>query len=189
MKIRALVLTIVITSLLVFLGPLLLYLKYFGNGFSSINGDWGDFGGYFGGVVSPTFSFIGFLALLYTIFLQRSEIQLTKSELEDNRLSVARENIRKDLLISLEKIETRLEAKRGYYSTFIGNLSKNNISSYPDFREIVSLLSMLNDKLVNLKQFNLDANLVEYYCLRFDEMASALNQLGYIHFKTIAEEK
>ncbi len=45
-------------------------------------GDLGSLGDFFGGILNPIFSFLGFLALLTTIILQASELKATRKELK-----------------------------------------------------------------------------------------------------------
>lgn len=52
-----------------------LYAIKFSGGFSSEQSDWGSFGSYIGGTIGATFASLSFLALLYTVFLQRIELQ------------------------------------------------------------------------------------------------------------------
>ncbi len=48
---------------------------------------WGDF---FGGTLNPLFTLLTFLALIYTIILQRNELALSRNELELTRKEVAK---------------------------------------------------------------------------------------------------
>jgi hypothetical protein len=43
---------------------------------------WGTFGDYIGGLLNPVFSFLAFIALLFTIVLQRRELALSTKELK-----------------------------------------------------------------------------------------------------------
>ncbi|WP_018402897.1 putative phage abortive infection protein [Marinobacter gelidimuriae] len=59
------------------------YFDQFSGGFSSKSSDWGDFGAYIGGAVGAIFASLSFLALLYTVFLQREELTTAINALED----------------------------------------------------------------------------------------------------------
>ena len=63
------------------------YFNQFSGGFSSKSSDWGDFGSYIGGAVGAIFASLSFLALLYTVFLQREELTTAISALEDGAAS------------------------------------------------------------------------------------------------------
>jgi hypothetical protein len=59
------------------------YFDQFSGDFSSKSSDWGNFGSYIGGAVGAIFASLSFLALLYTVFLQREELTTAISALED----------------------------------------------------------------------------------------------------------
>lgn len=63
------------------------YFDQFSGGFSSKSSEWGDFGSYIGGAVGAIFASLSFLALLYTVFLQREELTTAISALEDGAAS------------------------------------------------------------------------------------------------------
>lgn len=61
----------------------------YGSHFTSLSEDhkvWGEFGSFFGGVVTPILAFCSFITLLYTVHIQRKELSLTRQELELSRL-------------------------------------------------------------------------------------------------------
>ena len=176
---------VIVFSFLSFTTPLIIYLIHFNNGFSSLNEDWGNFGSFYGGIISSVFSFISFLALLYTIYIQQTEIGITKKEIEDNKVLLEQDNMRKDLLNTLEKIEIKLEDRKNYYDKFIDNLTKTNNDSYPDFKEIISLMKLMKAKCNELSVLQKDTNLIEYYGIRFNYMANGLFKLGYLSFTQI----
>lgn len=64
-----------------------LYFDQFAGDFSSNSSDWGDFGSYIGGTVGALFASLSFLALLYTVFLQREELTTAIKALEDGAKS------------------------------------------------------------------------------------------------------
>ncbi len=68
------------------------YWGHFGD-LSSQQKDWGEFGGYLGGTLSPILSFLSLMALLFTIVLQSNELELTRSELK--RSASAQEDTKK----------------------------------------------------------------------------------------------
>ncbi|WP_417543784.1 putative phage abortive infection protein [Marinobacter sp.] len=59
------------------------YFDQFSGDFSPNSSDWGDFGSYIGGTVGALFASLSFLALLYTVFLQREELTTAIRALED----------------------------------------------------------------------------------------------------------
>ena len=71
---------------LFFVGALGAYVwNFYSASVSSQPTTWGVFGDYFGGVLNPALSFLGLLALLETIMLQKEELVATRKELEETR--------------------------------------------------------------------------------------------------------
>lgn len=71
---------------------------------------WGQMGDFFGGMLNPVFAFASFIALIYTIRLQSSELQLSRQELSETRQELkrsatAQENSGKALADQLAAIE------------------------------------------------------------------------------------
>ncbi|MGY5820849.1 putative phage abortive infection protein [Vibrio diabolicus] len=60
-----------------------LYFRMFSGEFSTNQSDWGDFGSYIGGTVGALFASLSFLALLYTVYLQREELTTAIKALQD----------------------------------------------------------------------------------------------------------
>jgi hypothetical protein len=57
----------------------------YGYHFTTLSEDhkvWSEFGSFFGGVVTPILAFFSFIALLYTIHIQRQELVYTRTELK-----------------------------------------------------------------------------------------------------------
>jgi hypothetical protein len=77
---RALVGLLVI-ALLVSAGVLISYFVIFSGSLSTSQDRWGQFGDYVGGVLNPLFALLAFTALLYTIYLQKRELGLSRVEL------------------------------------------------------------------------------------------------------------
>jgi uncharacterized membrane protein len=57
-----------------------LYRNEFSGGFSEHSSDWGNFGGYIGGVFGPVVSFVTLLAVLKTVYLQRELLDTQDKE-------------------------------------------------------------------------------------------------------------
>lgn len=58
------------------------YVWHFSGGLSSNPDAWGQFGDYFGGVLNPIFGLGGFIALLFTLYHQREELEKTTKHFE-----------------------------------------------------------------------------------------------------------
>ncbi|MCC5453373.1 hypothetical protein LMJ53_16785 [Rheinheimera sp. UJ51] len=66
---------------------------FYGYHFTTLTEDhkvWAEFGSFFGGVVTPFLAFFSFLALIYTIHIQKRELELTREELTLSRAEVQR---------------------------------------------------------------------------------------------------
>ncbi|MGR9087636.1 MAG: hypothetical protein ACU841_11250 [Gammaproteobacteria bacterium] len=62
-----------------------LYFLNFHGEISTKQDVWGTFGDYVGGVLNPFFSFLAFVALLFTIVLQSHQLEISKQELIASR--------------------------------------------------------------------------------------------------------
>jgi len=164
----------------VFLTPFFVYFINFNDGFAEDQNYWGAFGSYIGGLVSSIFSFLSFIALLYTISNSKKELQQTKNRInEDNKIFKENE-IRKDLLLTIDKIDSKLIKWKDYYNMHILNLGKNNISAYPGFVEIIMLLKLMKENLYILDSYQRDNNLIHYYKSCYNDMYNNLFQKGYL---------
>lgn len=47
---------------------------------STSQGDWGTFGDYVGGVLNPIYAFLAFAGVIYTVLLQKDQIELMKTQ-------------------------------------------------------------------------------------------------------------
>lgn len=70
-----------ILAVLVFGAVLLLYRLYFSGDIIADNAAWGQFGDYIGGLSTGLFSLLSFLAVLYTLHLQRRSIILLQRQI------------------------------------------------------------------------------------------------------------
>jgi hypothetical protein len=64
------------------LGVVSFYFVNFHNGFSKINGDWGTFGDYVGGILNPVIASFAFYLIAKTYELQKTELKATRGLLE-----------------------------------------------------------------------------------------------------------
>ncbi|WP_419307074.1 hypothetical protein J8402_10040 [Chromohalobacter israelensis] len=69
-------------ALLFIFSVMTFYGAYFSGGISSKHNTWAEFGTFLGGVLTPAFSFLTFLALLMTIVFQRSELKNSQISLD-----------------------------------------------------------------------------------------------------------
>jgi hypothetical protein len=104
------------TALALVVGVATTYTSTFGTHLASSQDLWGQFGDYFGGILNPLFSMLAFLALLWSIVLQREEFHKatehlsTQSELSRKQLSnLEDERMSQELLHVIKDIDTRLD--------------------------------------------------------------------------------
>lgn len=65
------------------------YVRAFGWHLSSSREVWNQAGGFFGGVLGPTFGMLSLFALLFTVMLQREQLSLGRTQLADSRVELA----------------------------------------------------------------------------------------------------
>jgi uncharacterized membrane protein len=64
------------------------YAVHFRGPLSNSVAEWGQFGDYVGGLLNPIFGFLGLVALLATLYLQRQQLQGSLQELKDSAKSL-----------------------------------------------------------------------------------------------------
>ena len=82
-KFMFLLIGIAVISILAAIYPY--WYNFSNSGISNETVDWGQFGDYIGGTLTPALSFISFIALLLTIVLQNKELKLSRIELRRSR--------------------------------------------------------------------------------------------------------
>ena len=78
------------TALLTALLAASCYVYQFGFHLSDDHSRWAEFGDYLGGILNPTFGFIALLVLLYTVYLQTRELQLSTKGTSEFRFRPSR---------------------------------------------------------------------------------------------------
>ena len=81
--------------------------------------DWGVFGDFVGGTLNPLLSFLGLIALLFTIALQSKELALSKEELKLTREELARS-------ASAQEEINKTQARQQFENTFFALLDQHN---------------------------------------------------------------
>lgn len=100
-----------------------LYFSQFHSQLSNKNDEWGTFGDFVGGTLNPLLSFLGLLALLLTVAMQRDELEKTH-EVLDKQLAAQLEQLENAKKISDEQLKT--QAKQQFESTFFSLLNAHN---------------------------------------------------------------
>ncbi|GEM_PF-5949659 len=85
--------------------------------FSKQHKDWAIFGDYFGGFLNPILGFLALSALLITIVLQISELQVTREELKFSRIAHEKSEValRKQAITLQEQLEQAKRASNAEY--------------------------------------------------------------------------
>lgn len=106
------------------------YLINFGTTPSPNHEDWGAFGDYFGGILNPIIGLCAFLALLFTIKIQSSELRKTTKTLESQALLWEKQNFEStffSLLDILRKSLSDFNLNEYYTKEAIRDLEKEEI--------------------------------------------------------------
>ncbi|MCC4791186.1 putative phage abortive infection protein [Vibrio splendidus] len=117
-----------IFSILIFTAilPIGLYLFKFNDGLSNLHSEWGEFGSFFGGVVSPIISILAFIGLLYSM-------DETKKQFSEQR------------------DESAFYSLLNFHSSKVEQLTNHELKGY----ELFKYLSMKYDVLYDEYCFNL----------------------------------
>lgn len=116
------VLAFIVFSLFIYL-----ILRIFSNYFliydvPTDKGELGTLGDYIGGILNPVFAFVSFMALLYTIYLQRREMALSRKELNDTR-KVMNEQLKTQ---SLQQFDSLFFPMLNELNTILDKLESSN---------------------------------------------------------------
>jgi len=156
MKLNKFFITTLGLGIISFTLALAIYFIKFHGSLSDLQGDWGTFGDFFGGVLNPILSFLALIAILVTINLQSQELQETRSELvrtananEDQVAYLINQQKREDLFRLISKIVERvnnnynknlLDDENSIHAALIG--SRNAIEN----EALFSLIQHMQDK-------------------------------------------
>ncbi|MFQ2134732.1 putative phage abortive infection protein [Aeromonas hydrophila] len=114
-----------------------LYFRIFSGEFSTNQSDWGDFGSYIGGTVGALFASLSFLALLYTVYLQREELTTAIKALQDGAESQQKQAENYEA----QKFETTFYSLLELHNDAVRSLELNS----NDFSGYISNLRTLDD--------------------------------------------
>ena len=134
-----------------------LYFKNFSGEFSSSQADWGSFGSYVGGTIGAVFASLSFLALIYTVYLQRKELKLAigalnksaeahKQQLENNRIQKFETTFYSLLELHNNAIKDLMSSSSDY-KDIIERVEEKYISSPTEFLKIKQKLILEDETL------------------------------------------
>lgn len=88
--------------------------------------EWGAFGDFIGGTLNPLLSFLGLIALLFTIALQNKELSLSKRELELTRQELERSASAQEQTKTVLDEQYKTQIKQQFENTFFALLGQHN---------------------------------------------------------------
>lgn len=80
MKENRVLISIAVVAGLFLIVPVASYINMYGDNLVYSHEKWAQFGDFFGGVLNPVYALLAFIALLYTINLQRTELRQARNE-------------------------------------------------------------------------------------------------------------
>lgn len=140
----------IIIALIFFVGIIILYAIFFINEFGiNIKADhnnWGQFGSYMGGVLGPIFAFITLIAILHTIDLQSTDINIRVNETKvQKQLAEDQKN-----LLDLQKFESTYFNLLNQITNIINNYTCNSQEGASFFRDaLVQLWRNFKEDIYN----------------------------------------
>ncbi len=133
-----------------FLFTIIIYAAFFIYNFGlSIKADsnnWGQFGSYVGGVLSPVFAFMSFIALLFTINLQRIDIKDKRDEAKEQKVISEKQKT----LLDIQRFETTFFNMLNQITNIINNYTYNQQDGASFFRNaLVNLWNYFHENTTN----------------------------------------
>lgn len=134
------------------------YVHFFGHHSVVAKGDeWGQFGDFFGGVLNPTFSFLAFVGLLFTLYVQsrelrlarevailsRRELELSRQELKNSAEAMAAQNV----LIDRQRFEQTFFAWVEGYKSCVARVTYTKYQSNTHTTGTDALFDAYDEKL------------------------------------------
>ncbi len=148
---------------------LLIYRAYVGNELSTKSSEWADFGSFFSGFLTPIISLATFVALLITIWLQRSLINQQDKQIQilEGASSAEKVSAHKQILLNQlhQEIATKTSAAELYSSNLVA-LSERVEKAFDNFRNIKES----NDK----DAIEHHMNLIKKHTETMEEQANAI---------------
>jgi hypothetical protein len=165
------------TALAVFLAAVGAYYLHLGlhAGFSQNSKDWAEFGEYLGGTLGGFFGLLAFIGVLITIFQQRTQLQLTRSQFnrdELQRLVATTWTAAEDVLNKRPSVVPPHIAYR--LSSHGGNPTVHHILSVVG----TAALRQSTDYMINASNQNLLGEITEAIGLDAGVLAIVLDQLA-----------
>ncbi|MDP5129315.1 MAG: hypothetical protein NWQ54_00430 [Paraglaciecola sp.] len=136
---------------------------FYATHFTTLSGDhkvWAEFGSFFGGVVTPILAFFSFIALLYTIHIQRQELVYTRTELK-----------RSADAMSAQERNMRFQQFENTFFSMLQILNSLYTKVYPDLSSLETYVTKQNPDLATL---SLDASIIDHATGHYFELISRI---------------
>jgi hypothetical protein len=139
-------------AVLLTLGVVSKYYYHFGGEVSLKHDKWGQFGDYLGGVLNPIFGFLGFIALLLTLKLQRQELKLSTEELAKSAKALELQN----KSLAQQNFENTFFQLLRRHSELVSEASFKGLTGRDVFRSLYksSLVNTYTNVVTDIKDIN-----------------------------------
>lgn len=158
----SLLVKIFISAIVVMAVVFILYFSNFTGKFTSQPEYWGTFGDFVGGTLNPILSFFALMALLITIILQNRELEVTREEMTQSRLTAQEqvlhfknESKKNDIYRTVQVLENRLERlyKESVYFISNGKLRERELYFFLTFATDDALTQIIKPEEHPLEEY------------------------------------
>ncbi|ESS73933.1 hypothetical protein MGMO_8c00700 [Methyloglobulus morosus KoM1] len=128
------------------------YFHYFSGEVLVEHDKWGQFGDYLGGVLNPIFGFLGFIALLLTLKLQRQELKLSTEELAKSAKALELQN----KALAQQNFENTFFQLLRRHGELVSEASYNNLTGRYVFQNLYQtrLTHIYNNEVTKVEDIN-----------------------------------
>jgi hypothetical protein len=177
---------------------------------SSNQGDWGTFGDFVGGVLNPIYAFLAFAGVVYTVLLQKDQIEIMKTqqkldELQQLLLGVS-SSIDKvlyeqkhkyrdvdtpvfNLLMAISNDSARLELDPSLPIRYVYRDTRESILNLISYN-LVYIEEQLSHMVWCLQTYNNNKgskDIEEFYVGKYRNTVFMMKQMEYLHLKDVED--
>jgi uncharacterized membrane protein len=128
------------------------FIHKFGLSIEANSNNWGQFGSYLGGVLSPVFAFMSFIALLFTINIQRIDIKDRRNEAKEQKVISEKQKT----LLDIQRFETTFFNMLNQTTNIINNYTFNQQEGASFFRNaLVNLWNYFHENTTDSKAIDI----------------------------------
>lgn len=164
--------SIIIVAVTASIIAIVIYSSTFDGSLSQNHERWGTFGDFFGGVLNPLFSFLALSALLFTLYQQSRQLELSRLELEETKKEIAR------------SANSQEKASKAQHKTSVAQEKQARAMAYS--ARISAATKLLEVYKTRLNEAPIDFSASDYQFTRqqIEEMETELERL-HLKLKTI----